>query len=270
VPLDAFLLALAAAVVHATWNLLSARSESSVATTGVALPTGALACAPIAVATWRVDPQVWPYAVASSALEVAYISLLATAYDRAPLTVVYPAARGLAVVLVLVVSVAFLGAALPPLAAAGVLAVAAGIVLVRGERGHGLWLAVAVGACVAGYTLVDHAALEHAAPVPFLELKMGPTALVALALAYVRVGPRTVAAAVRPDAALVGLGMFAAYGLVLAALARADAAPVAAVRESSVLIAAAIAALTASERVPAVRWVGAAAVAAGVASIALA
>ena len=129
-PLDAFVLALTAAVVHAGWNLLTARSPSSVATSAVALPLGALACLPLAVAAWDVDGAVAPYAVASVALEVGYITLLGTAYDRAPLTVVYPAARGLAVVLVLAVSVGLLGVSLPAGAVAGVLAVAAGVVLV--------------------------------------------------------------------------------------------------------------------------------------------
>ncbi|HXS44914.1 MAG TPA: EamA family transporter [Solirubrobacteraceae bacterium] len=150
------------------------------------------------------------------------------------------------------------------------LAVAAGVVLVRGERGRGIGLAVGVAGCIAGYTLVDHAALDHAAPLPYLELKLGPTALIALAIGAARVGRRRLAAAVDVNALLVGLGVFAAYGLVLAALARAPAAPVAAVRESSILIAAAFAAATSSERVPLRRWAGAAAVAAGVAAIALA
>jgi drug/metabolite transporter (DMT)-like permease len=269
VPLDAFALALAAAFVHAAWNLLTARSPSSVAASAVALAVGAVVFAPVAAATWDVRGGVAPYAIASVALELAYLSLLATAYDRAPLTVVYPAARGLSVVLVLVVSVV-LGASLPVAAVGGVLAVAVGVVLVRGERGRGAGLAFAVGACIAGYTLVDHAALDHAAPLPYLELVLAPTAVLALGVAAARVGPGALVAAARPSAAAAGLGMFGAYGLTLAALARADAAPVAAVRESSIVLAAALAALTSSERVPPARWAGAAAVVAGVAAIALA
>jgi drug/metabolite transporter (DMT)-like permease len=68
---------------------------------------------------------------------------------------------------------------------------------------------------------------------------------------------------------LAGLGMFGAYALALAALARAAAAPVAAVRESSVVIATALAALVLHERVDRRRWAGAVLVAAGVAAIAL-
>ena len=111
--------------------------------------------------------------LASGALELVYFGLLATAYSRADLTFVYPVARGSAPVIVLVVSVAALGAAVSGLQAAGVLAVAAGVLLVRGlARGKGadLALALAVGACIAGYTLVDDHGLRHAAPIAYLTL----------------------------------------------------------------------------------------------------
>ena len=68
-----------------------------------------------------------------------------------------------------------------------------------------------------------------------------------------------------PATLVAGLGMWVAYGLVLAALARAEAAPVAAVRETSVVIATVGAALLLHERVGPGRLAGAALVAVGVA-----
>ena len=59
--------------------------------------------------------------------------------------------------------------------------------------------------------------------------------------------------------------MWVAYGLVLAALARAEAAPVAAVRETSIVIATLGAALFLGEPVGRSRLAGAVLVAAGVA-----
>ena len=271
-PLDAFALALAAAVVHALWNLLTARAGDSQVAAGVALATGTLAFAPVAALTWDVRAGVVPFVVASSVLEVAYLALLATAYQRAPLTVVYPIARGSAPVIVLVVSMVALGASLPAGAALGVLAVGGGVVLVRGDaRGRGgTLLGLAVAACIAGYTLVDHAGLDHAAPIPYLELVMIPTSIAYLAGAMALWGPRALAAELRPATVVAGLGMFGAYALALAALARAAAAPVAAVRESSVVIATALAAAVLHERVDRRRWAGAVLVVAGVAAIALA
>jgi drug/metabolite transporter (DMT)-like permease len=272
-PLDALALALAAAVVHALWNLLTARAVESQVAAGVALGVGAVVFAPVALLAWDADlGAVWPYAVASVALELAYLALLATAYQRAPLTVVYPVARGVAPVIVLAVSVLALGASLPPGAAAGVLAIGGGVLLVRGTaRGRrGAALGLAVAACIAGYTLVDNAALAHAAPVPYLELVMAPTAALYLAGAAVLRGPRALVAELRPATVVAGLGMFGAYALALAALARAAAAPVAAVRESSVVIATGLAAVVLGERVDGARWAGAVLVVAGVGAIALA
>jgi drug/metabolite transporter (DMT)-like permease len=66
-----------------------------------------------------------------------------------------------------------------------------------------------------------------------------------------------------------GIGMVGAYVLVLAALERAEAAPVAALRETSVVLAAAGAAIGGRERVPPSRLAGAVLVVAGIAAIAL-
>jgi drug/metabolite transporter (DMT)-like permease len=76
--------------------------------------------------------------------------------------------------------------------------------------------------------------------------------------------------AATPRAAIAGLAMFGAYALALAALETAEAAPVAALRETSVVMAAAAAVLLAREHVPPRRLAGAGAVVAGVALIALA
>jgi drug/metabolite transporter (DMT)-like permease len=272
VPLDALALALAAAVVHALWNLLTARAGESQIAAGVALAIGAAVFAPVALLTWDVRAGVAPYAVASVALELAYLALLATAYQRAPLSVVYPVARGIAPVIVLVVSVVALGASLPAGAVAGVLAVGGGVLLVRGSArgGRGAALGLAVAACIAGYTLVDNAALAYADPIPYLELVMAPTAVLYLAGAARLWGGRALVAELRPETFVAGVGMFGAYALALAALARAAAAPVAAVRESSVVIATGLAAVVLHEHVAGRRWLGAVLVVAGIAAIALA
>jgi drug/metabolite transporter (DMT)-like permease len=68
---------------------------------------------------------------------------------------------------------------------------------------------------------------------------------------------------------LVGIGFVGAYALVLAALRLAPAASVAAVRESSVVLATAWLALSLRERVTLERLAGAAAVVAGVALVSL-
>jgi drug/metabolite transporter (DMT)-like permease len=75
--------------------------------------------------------------------------------------------------------------------------------------------------------------------------------------------------AIAPRSVLAGAGVLGAYALTLAALTRAPAAPVAALRETGVLFATAFAAVVLHERVSPARAAGAAAVVAGVALIAL-
>ena len=91
-----------------------------------------MAAAPVAAVVWDVDGAAVPFLLASAVFELVYFALLATAYARADLTFVYPVARGSAPVLVLVISVVFLGAEVGALQALGVVAVVAGVLLVRG------------------------------------------------------------------------------------------------------------------------------------------
>ena len=111
--------------MHAGWNLLLAREEDTHAATAVAVAIGALVFAPVAIADWRMSAKAVPYMTASAGLELVYLGLLATAYSLAALSFVYPIARGSAPVLVLLVSVAFLGVSVSWAAALGVLLVAA-------------------------------------------------------------------------------------------------------------------------------------------------
>src|SRR4051794_6833973 len=131
-PFAAFALAFCSAFVHALWNLLLARARDSEAATAVALIARTIVFTPVAVLTWNLDSGVWPYVAASAALEIAYFALLARAYDRGDISLVYPIARGSPPVLVAVFSVALLGVALHALTVLGVLLVAGGVLLVRG------------------------------------------------------------------------------------------------------------------------------------------
>jgi uncharacterized membrane protein len=76
-------------------------------------------------------------------------------------------------------------------------------------------------------------------------------------------------AAATARSAAAGVAMFAAYALTLAALELAEAAPVAALRETSVVMANVAAAVAARERVPGRRVVGAVVVVGGIALIAV-
>jgi drug/metabolite transporter (DMT)-like permease len=272
-PTDALLLALAAAFVHAGWNLLLSGSEDTHSATAVALVTGAIVWAPVAAITWRLDSSAWPYIAASTALELLYLVLLATAYAAAAMGFVYPIARGSAPILVLLAGI--VGSAARPSAAAagGIVLVALGIVLVRGlraeHRPRDLGLALAIGVCIAGYTLVDKHGVTHGNPLAYLEVVFSIAAIGYFLGALRMRGLPAIRAAANPSSMLAGVGFFGSYALTLAALRLASAATVAAVRESSVVIAAAALVLSGREPFGRGRVAGAALVAAGVALISL-
>jgi drug/metabolite transporter (DMT)-like permease len=273
VPVTALALALAAAFVHALWNLLLARARDIEAATAVALVVAVAAFAFPAVAFWHVDGRVWPYVAGSAALELVYFALLAAAYRRAEFSVVYPIARGSAPVLVLVVAVVVLNASTSWHQAAGVALVAGGIVFVRGfqhsMRRGGVAFGLTIGCCIAGYTLIDKYGIRYASAISYLELAMMPPAIAYTAVVARVKGLAALRAETNPAAVVAGLATFGAYALVLAALERAPAASVAAVRETSVIIATALAGIFLKERVGWIRMAGAVAVAAGIGLLSL-
>jgi drug/metabolite transporter (DMT)-like permease len=272
-PASAFALALAAAFVHATWNMLVARARDPQAATALGGVIGALLLVPFAVLTWRVDAAALPFAAASAVIHVAYFALLARGYALGELSTVYPLARGTAPVLVLVGAAVALGESPSAVQVCGVVAVGAGVLMVRGGLGRdvdraGEVLGLLVGVTIAAYTVVDKRGVEDAAALPYLLLLEGPSALVYLAMVS-RSRGRAVFTELRWLTVVAGIGMVGAYGLVLAALQRGPAAGVAATRETSILIATLYGAVVLGERVTRFRVFGAASIVAGVAAVAL-
>jgi drug/metabolite transporter (DMT)-like permease len=276
-------LALGAAFLHALWNVLLAGSRDSVAATGALLLFGVLLLAPAAlVVGGGVSSSAIPFIAASAALELAYFVLLARAYRGGELGVVYPVARGSAPVLVLGAAVLGLGKGVSGLAALGVVLVAGGVLLLgmssvgpfrrhirdqEGPHSRDLVLGLAIGGAIAGYTLVDSEGLDHADPLPYLFL-IAAVCAVAYNGALIVSGRATeLRAEMSGRTLLTAAATFGAYAMVLAALELAPAAPVAAVRESSIVVAAVMAWLFLGEER---RLGGAVVVAAGVALIGLA
>ena len=171
--LAALAIVLASAALHAGWNALVAGAEDTHATAAVAMLTGVAAFAIPAALTWRVDAARRP---------------VHRRLRRARARLLRPARRRLRPrrLLVRLPGRARLGArarpadlrdrarrAVSPSPRVGVLAVTAGVLLVRGVGTEAvdaasLVLALGVGACIAGYTLVDDHGIRHADRDPVL------------------------------------------------------------------------------------------------------
>ena len=268
-PASAFILALGSAVLHAAWNLLIARARDVQAATAATFVLSLAFAAPFAAAWWHADADVWPYALASTLLEVVYVVGLAYAYRTTDVSFVYPLTRGLAPVLALAFAVVALGHGASATEVEGVLLVAAGVVLVRGVGARGdaraLVVVVTIAVSIAAYTLVDRAGIQRAGALTYFVLVLaGPSLVLPPLVGWTalrrELGPTTVVGAG------ANLGSFA---LALLALRTGAAAPVLAVRSSSIVIATLLAGRLLAEEVTRPRVTGSALVFAGVALLAV-
>ncbi|MGA8249020.1 MAG: EamA family transporter [Nocardioides sp.] len=218
-------------------------------------------------------------AAVTAALHVGYQLVLQRGYAEGDLNVVYPLARGSGPLLTFVVAVAVLGQRPGAVAAAGVMAVVAGVLLIALGRGqHGVRAGVAwgllTGATIASYTLWDNFSVNHleVPPLPYFVLgSVLQLPWLALLLAGRR-GPqavREVWPANRGPILTVGVLSPLAYVLVLRALQLAPVALVAPARETSIVVGALFGWLVLREPRPARRLMGAVVVLAGIALIAV-
>ncbi len=274
---NAFLLAFAAAWLHAGGNVFLGRRAEPEAAVALMLVIGVIAFAPVAALTWHVEASAIPYIAASAVLELGYFAFLAAAYRAADVGLVYPIARGSAPVLALLGAVVIMGRPTSTGQILGVIAVTIGILLVCGvgvadasSDRRGVALALATAVFIAGYTLVDKEGLQHAAAIPYIELVLVGPAVVYGAFVARRRGVGALRAEATTRLAAVALLLFGTYVLVLLALREAPAASVSAVRETSVVIATVLAALAAHQPLRPGRLAGASLVALGVALVALA
>ena len=277
-PLSAFCLALGAAFMHATWNVLLAGSRDSEASTAVATLCGVVLLAPVALVTGGVTDAALPFAAASAALHVAYLALLARAYQDGQVSVVYPVSRGTAPVLVLVVRRrrARRGSDRRPGRRRD--RVSAGVFLVGARRSDPEARMTSAATCssaraialtIAAYTLVDAEGVDRAQAPAYLFLLLAPSSVIyaaALAAGGARPADALRARPARvPDRRLhrrrLRLGARGAPARRRRAGGRGAAS-----RASS--IAALLSAVVLHERVDARRFAGAALVVLGVAAIA--
>jgi drug/metabolite transporter (DMT)-like permease len=265
--------ALGAAVCHATWNVLLAKAKDAHAATALMLVLSIVFAAPLALAAgWRLEARAWPFLLASAAIQVVYVGLLNVAYARYELAVVYPLARGLGPVFMLVGS--RLGVTALPTAPQirAIFVVCAGVLLVRGFKRTGhvrdIGVALLIACCIANYTLLDKLALQFAHPLTYLTLVLVVPALTHTAHIVRMRGSAALGAALGWRTLAAAGATVGSYSMGLIALQLAPAAAIAAVRETSVVIVTILAAVVLHERVTRIQLLGAGCVALGVALLA--
>lgn len=249
---------LLAAVTHAGWNALAHRITDKLA--GFALISGGGLLIGLALTPFVPVPAAgaWPYLLGSAAIHIAYYALLMRSFELGDFGQAYPIARGSAPLVVAVLAAVFAHEVPDGWAAAGIAVSCAGLtgVALWGLRGRrpdwaAIGAALATGLTIAAYTVVDGLGVRASGSslgyIAWLMTVQG-TVIPAYVLWRRRGGT---AALLRPHARLGLLGAalsVAAYALVLWAQTRAALAPIAALRESSIIVGAAIGALFFKER----------------------
>jgi drug/metabolite transporter (DMT)-like permease len=249
-PPEVALLVLLAAVLHASWNVLVKIGGDRLLVQTIVIGTGSLACA--LALPWVALPPLaaWPFVVASVVIHNVYFFFLLRAYAHGDLSQVYPIARGTSPLVVALAAIPLAGERLAGSELAGVALVTLGLAsLAGGRRADGdhraLGYALATGLLIAAFTLVDGLGVRRAPdPLSFI-LWMQAGEIVPLGL-FVWLRRRERAAVFFTahgvggivSGVVGGLMAVSAYGIVLWAYSRATLAPVAALRETSVVMAA--------------------------------
>ncbi|MEV7690594.1 EamA family transporter [Streptomyces bungoensis] len=266
---------LLAAVTHASWNAIAHRITDKLVGFTLILAGGVLIGLLLALFAPFPAADAWPYLLGSAVIHLAYVILLMTSFRLGDFGQAYPIARGSAPLLVTVFAALFAHEVPDGWAAAGVALSCAGLtgVALWGLRGRrpdwtAIGAALATGLTIASYTLVDGLGVRASgSALGYTAWLMTVQGLAIPAYAVCRRWRRDTVAVLRPYAALGLLGAalsVAAYGLVLWAQTRADLAPIAALRESSILVGAAIGALFFKERFGAPRIAAAGLVVVGI------
>ena len=269
-------LVLVAAVAHASWNALGKLIPDRLVAASwiglVYLVAGAAAVPFLPLP----HAAAWPFIVVSTLAQSAYLLMLMTAYRTGDFGQVYPVTRGMAPLLVTVVSVCFLHEHLTAQQLAGVVLVCGGLtglVFVRGipRRGSGYGMAVLTGGMIAVYTLVDGTGVRHSGdPIAYaawLFALQGPFVPLVLFAARGRRVTKDLAPHWRLGV-LGGLLSLLSYGIIVWAQSRAPIAAVATLREVSVVLAALLGRLLFREKFGPVTVGAAIAVAGGIVAIA--
>jgi drug/metabolite transporter (DMT)-like permease len=248
VSLTIVFLVLLAGLVHAIWNAMAKGIASQ--STSFALMNVATA-----VVSWIAVPFIglpraaaWPFVLASTACHLGYELFLMGSYERANFSRAYPIARGAAPLLVSLGGLVFASEHLDAEGILGVFFVVVGVISLAYVRNSsrldrvGIYWALATGAAIAVYTVVDgigvrrsHDTLRYAVVLFLLQSTLWLIAVV------IRRGWRwTDDRTTIIIGLLAGLMSLVAYTVVLYAQTRAPLGVVSALRETGVVWAAAI------------------------------
>ncbi|WP_299638836.1 EamA family transporter [uncultured Ruegeria sp.] len=243
--IQAVLIVLTAAVLHALWNAVVKGAPDKAVVLGLVSLGHAV---PALIALPFVGLPVWaavPFIIGSTLIHWGYYWFLNTAYKHGDLSVVYPISRGMTPILVTVGAIFFAGEFLPPIAWAGIVCISVGIgcLSLAGLGRNTNWIAVAAafgtGLMIASYSIVDGIGIRLSGNTLGYIAALFVAEIIVAGFIFSTRWQRFVALPKRYVWAGLTGGVISglAYGLVLYAKTIAPLGVVSALRESSVIFA---------------------------------
>jgi drug/metabolite transporter (DMT)-like permease len=238
---------IAAAVTHAAWNAIAHGIKDQTLAFALIGVGGIAVGIPLVIVAALPRGDCWPYLLGSVAIHVFYNLLLMQCYRLGEFSQVYPLARGTSPLVVTILAAIFIHEHLALPQIVGVLVVSGGLaaLVLAGRRPGRAAFAAAVGTglTIAAYTTVDGVGVRlSGSPVGYIGWLMILECLCVPMFAVLR--RRHVLLKQPKRILLAGLAAGAlsvlAYGLVLWAQTRGALAPIAALRETSVIFGAII------------------------------
>ena len=256
---------LLAAALHAVWNALIKVSGDRLVIMAVTTATTSVLVIPILFYLPSPAPASWPYLISSACIHSFYMLVLIKAYGLGDFAQVYPLSRGSAPLLTAMLGFLLLNESMEPSEMLGMLLIVAGIFGLALETSAGvlqlsrpaLFYSLLTGLCITAYSLVDGMgvrlsgnSLSFILWMFFLDGFLVP--LVALARRPRQLLIDTIKIVWKPGL-MVSLLSTIGYAIIVWAFSQERIAPIAVLRETSVLFAMLISVLFIKEAFSALR-----------------
>ena len=256
---------LLAAALHAVWNALIKVSGDRLVIMAVTTATTSVLVIPILFYLPSPAPASWPYLISSACVHSFYMLVLIKAYGLGDFAQVYPLSRGSAPLLTAMLGFLLLNESMEPSEMLGMLLIVAGIFGLALETSAGvlqlsrpaLFYSLLTGLCITAYSLVDGMgvrlsgnSLSFILWMFFLDGFLVP--LVALARRPRQLLIDTIKIVWKPGL-MVSLLSTIGYAIIVWAFSQERIAPIAVLRETSVLFAMLISVLFIKEAFSALR-----------------
>jgi drug/metabolite transporter (DMT)-like permease len=264
---------LLAALLHASWNAMIKGGRDVLLDTAAIVAGAGLVALPFLFVVPPPAPASWPYIAASIGTHLAYYYLMVNAYRTGDLSLVYPLMRGVAPLITALLGIFWLNELPTGFSWLGMLLISLGVVALalrtvdHAPRRAAVGFALANAAVIAVYSIIDGTGARLAGNVwsyivwlfvldaiPFTVFMLATRRTAFLDALWQR----------RRNGMIGGALSAGAYAISVWAMTKAPVAMVASLRETSVLFATLIGARLLREKLTTRRWIGVAAVVAGV------